>query len=328
MRSGLFEHWQAEYAAHDIATFPVGDNKMPAVRGYLKVGPKTSSQLALRFGDASNIGLACKRNKITVLDIDTPDERVLADALVEHGSTPFVVRTGSGNFQAWYRHNGEGRKVRPNPRKPIDILGDGYVVAPPSLGSRGTPYRIIQGGLDDLDRLPTMQSANAAADPKPALREGDGRNPALFNRCLEFARFSPGIEALMEKAMAYNESHFLEPMPEAEVLKVVASAWEYEVTGQNWKGRGARVVIEHDTIDELAAEDPRAFALLSLLMRHHWGREFVLAKAYAAKLNWAPNTFKAARDVLVEKGMLVCVHSGGRGPKDPPIYALTKGVKK
>jgi hypothetical protein len=60
---------------------------------------------------------------------------VLADALGRHGPTPFVVRGGSGNFQAWYRYNGEPRRTRAWPGLPIDLLGDGYVVAPPSMGS-------------------------------------------------------------------------------------------------------------------------------------------------------------------------------------------------
>jgi len=70
--------------------------------------------------------------------VDTPDERVLADALGRHGPTPLVIRSGSGNWQAWYRNGGEPRRVRPWADKPIDILGDGFTVAPPSRGVQGT----------------------------------------------------------------------------------------------------------------------------------------------------------------------------------------------
>src|SRR5262249_20697814 len=48
--------------------------------------------------------------------------------LTRHGPTPLVVRSGSGNFQAWYKHNGERRRIRPWPEKPIDVLGRGYTV--------------------------------------------------------------------------------------------------------------------------------------------------------------------------------------------------------
>jgi hypothetical protein len=138
---GTFAEWQPRYADHGIATFPVvidGSGKRPAVKGYLKVGSNLSRELALRFAanDAFGFVLGC-RHRITVLDIDTPDERVLSAALAKHGASPFVVRSGSGNGQAWYRHGGEGRHVRPWGREPpIDVLGGGYVVAPPSVGTR------------------------------------------------------------------------------------------------------------------------------------------------------------------------------------------------
>ena len=39
--------------------------------------------------------------------------------------------------------------VRPDPGKPIHILGDGFVVCPPSLSAKGR-YEIIRGSLDYL----------------------------------------------------------------------------------------------------------------------------------------------------------------------------------
>jgi hypothetical protein len=163
---GLFAEWQPQYASHGIATFPVRGKK-PAVKGYLKLGTQVSEQLALKFANDNAFGFACRCNRIAVLDVDTPDERLLADALTLFGPTPIIVRSGSGNYQAWYRHNGERRHVRPDPSKPIDILGDGYVVAPPSLGGKG-PYQIIQGTLDDLDRLPVMRNAEGLARAESA----------------------------------------------------------------------------------------------------------------------------------------------------------------
>ena len=105
-----------------------------------------------------------RRSGLTILDVDTPDERVLTDALDRHGATPVIVRSGSGNFQAWYRNSGETRRIRPEPDKPIDILGGGFVVAPPSRGTKGC-YQFVQGDLDDLGRLPIMQNIKIAAPP-------------------------------------------------------------------------------------------------------------------------------------------------------------------
>jgi hypothetical protein len=42
-----FAHWQRAYAEHRIATFPVRADKVPAIRGYQKVGLPGSCQLRL-----------------------------------------------------------------------------------------------------------------------------------------------------------------------------------------------------------------------------------------------------------------------------------------
>jgi hypothetical protein len=332
MTSGAFAEWQPRYAEHNVATFPVSADKVPAVKGYLKVGLRASNQLALKFANDDSFGFACRPNKITVLDVDTPDERVLADSLAKHGPTPFIVRSGSGNFQAWYRHGGERRKVRPDPTTPVDILGDGFVVAPPSLARKGR-YQIIQGTLDDLDHLPRMRqpvTGNVSSEPAAEMSNefdkaqrfagGIGqRNNLLWRFCMKAVRGCNGdIKKLLELAMEHNFHEYV-PLPDEEVLKIVASAWKYELEGKNWFGQGARVVMNHAIVDDLAAREPRAFALLSLLMRHHWGRSFALSKPYAKEIGWAVNTMREARDVLLTTGLLICIH--------PPQFKFGEGVK-
>ncbi len=53
-----------------------------------------------------------QRSRITVLDVDSKDERILADALGRHGKRAVIARTGSGKFHFWYKHNGERRRIR------------------------------------------------------------------------------------------------------------------------------------------------------------------------------------------------------------------------
>jgi len=86
---GIFAHWQPIYSERGIATFPVrlGEVKKPAVKNYLKIGKAASAAFAERFGEFNAFGFACERSKITILDVDTDDERVLADALDRHGHT-------------------------------------------------------------------------------------------------------------------------------------------------------------------------------------------------------------------------------------------------
>lgn len=372
--SAVFAEWQPRYAEHNVATFPVTASKVPAVKGYLKVGLNASEQLAMKFPDNDAFGLACRRNRITVLDVDTPDERVLADGLARHGPTPFIVRSGSGNFQAWYRHNGEKRRVRPEPDKPIDILGDGFVVCPPSKGSKGQ-YQIIQGSLDDLDRLPKMRAGVSEMSPSGdkstptdgphgyQLAEADvshgrqialaemstdvdrspggnvhhggqiaprdiKRNDTLWRHCMKIARSCARLENLMEAAVEYNNSEFYRPLPADEVLKIVASAWGYEVEGKNRFGYGPRLVVDVEVVDDLLRSDLRAFGLFAWLMRHHAGvDEFILAKGTAESLGWSVNTMRAARDALVAHGLIECTHEGGKKPNDPPLYRFKKGVR-
>jgi hypothetical protein len=59
-----------------------GPSKKPAVRNYLKMGQRASGQLLPKFGqfDAFGFGLGTA-SKITVLDVDTRDESIFADAL-------------------------------------------------------------------------------------------------------------------------------------------------------------------------------------------------------------------------------------------------------
>ncbi len=324
--SGIFAKWQPEYAARGVATFPVRD-KRPAVKGYLKIGIKASQQFVMKFDNDDAFGLACKRSKIVVLDCDTPDERIFADALDRHGKSPFIVRSGSGNWQAWYRHNGETRRVRPDPALPIDILGDGFVVAPPSMGSKGQ-YQLIDCSLDDLDNLPRMRVVKtdhlketehlSPSFPPSSPHTSEGRagslvgqrNNELWRDCMKMARGCQRIEELMGKAMQRNRD-FYEPLQAEEVLKIVASAWDYEVRGKNWFGHGARVITGTDEIDTLMMENPDAFILKTLLRRHHWNRDFTIANEMADTMpggGWTRKRLAAARKYLLDRGDVEMIH--------------------
>ncbi|WVT72614.1 bifunctional DNA primase/polymerase [Sinorhizobium chiapasense] len=338
---GAFAEWQPRYAEHGIITFPVvvdETRKKPAVKGYLKIGLPTSSQLALRFVDHDALGIACKRNRLTILDVDTTDERELADGLARHGQTPFIVRSGSGNFQAWYRNNGESRRIRPDPARPVDILGNGYVVAPPSMGARGR-YEIIQGKMDDLDRLPAMVHPQIEEEPKPShvrdtsehpsrrqtgMRKGDGRNNTLFHRALRQAHQATTQEELIQMVSHANQQ-FAEPLPADEVLSVSKSAWKYKEGGRLMvTGGEATAVIFQSDIDHLW-DQPNALSLLvrlRLANGYRNGGEFPLSSAYAASMDVSVPTFRAARDTLVDRFFLEIVHPGGSGKNDPPIVRL------
>lgn len=325
---GLFADWQPKYAARGIATFPVRDKK-PAVKNYLKAGLGASKEFARKFASHSAFGIACRRSKITVLDVDAPDEKLLADAMSEFGATPFVVRSGSGNFQAWYRSSGEGRRIRPDPHRPIDILGDGYVVAPPSVTTKGA-YQIIAGSLDDLASLPTMNNIRPDTSPSKLndvlIQEGY-RNEELWRYCMRTARDCDDQTELTELAVQANRTMFYKPLSHAEVLKVVQSAWGKQTRGENWFGSKGRVVFEGEEVEELLKGNEDALILLAIIRHVHWGRDFVLANAMAETMpgeGWAVKRFRAARAYLLKAGFIEEIKPASRW-KGAAVYRLKGG---
>lgn len=147
---GVFADHQPIYASHNIPTFPV-QGKKPAVKGFARFGLKTSGQLAFKFPDIDALAfMAGGRSRITSLDIDSSDEDLLRDMMKRHGQTSIIVRSGSGNFQAWYLFNGEKRLIRPyGASVPVDVLG--------RVDKRGSPGAVIviQAGICNGDQRGT-----------------------------------------------------------------------------------------------------------------------------------------------------------------------------
>ena len=228
--------------------------------------------------------------------------------------SPYLVETGGG-YHAYYRYGGERRHIRPwGPDLPIDVLGNGYAVGAPSVAAKGQ-YRIIHGTLDDLKTLPPLSvMLDELRKPIPEGR----RNQSLFRTSLEQAAHADDFETLMDVMRTRNMDCTV-PLTESELEAAAHSAWKYEREGRNLVGRGKAVVMSHDVIDRL--DDPDAFYLMALLKRHHWGRDFVLTKAMASALGWTLPRWRRARNLLVRFNVIACIHEGGLGPNDPPVYA-------
>lgn len=302
--------WQLQYAARRIATFPVRVSdgvKKPAIRGWQRVGLPASAKLAEKFAGADAFGFCPgRRSGLTILDVDTNDERVLAYALDRHGPTPIVVRSGSGNHQAWYRHNGEKRLIRPEPDTPIDILGSGFVVAPPSRGIK-SHYQFILGGLDDLHRLPRLRGLPAnvnrrtgtiAPQSTDLIREGV-RNRTLWEHCMGAAHHCDDLDALLDVARTRN-AEFSPPLPDDEVVKVATSTWRYTVRGENWFGRPG-VFFDANVADRFIRTDQDAFILLAFLRANNKpDRVFMVANGLANALGWTEKRVARTRNRLLE----------------------------
>lgn len=137
--ASLFAQAQTDYAAHGIATFPIGPDKRPLVRRYNQIGLRYSATLAQNpaFASATGVGfVAGSRSRVTIIDIDSHDDQELARALDRHGHTPLIARTPSGGAHLYYRWNSERRLIRPWQGVPVDVLGGGLAILPPTISAK------------------------------------------------------------------------------------------------------------------------------------------------------------------------------------------------
>jgi Bifunctional DNA primase/polymerase, N-terminal len=317
MSDVAFSQWQPVYAEHGIATIPCADrSKRPLVKHPDKFGCPGSTKIASKFADAQTFGFYTgPRSGITVLDVDIANENILAAALDRHGSSPIIVRTGSGKFHALYRHNGERRCIRPWGKElEIDLLGaTGLCIAPPSIGAKGQ-YEIIQGSLDDLDRLPIMrgledrlyQCDHAGPRPQPrgdwsAMRAGDGRNNALFNTVLDHARWADDYDQLLDYARTRNEGYG-EPMTDAEVVTITNNAWKIQTEGRNRKGAHG-VWFPTSEANDLIKSSPDDYLLLSYLRANNKpDATFWITNGLAETFGWSRQRLAAARESIIRRG--------------------------
>ena len=269
------------------------------------VGLPGSAKLAQKFASADAFGFCPgRRSGLTILDIDTPDDSVLADALNRHGRTPIIVRSGSGNHQAWYRWNGEGRQIRPFCEKPIDVLGNGFAIAPPSHGTKSN-YQFIEGCLDDLDHLPRLrglpansngQSGTAAPRGTGRIREG-ARNNTLWEHCMRNAHHCDDFDILVDVARTAN-NQYLPPLPDSDVVKAATSAWGYTERGENHFGQNG-VWLSTDEVNHLIKQNPDDLVLLSFLFANNGrSKPFMIANGMADRLGWPRKRLAAARKRL------------------------------
>src|SRR5262249_17930456 len=97
MTRGLFSEWQPIYAERGKATVPVDETKKPRIRGWQKVGLRGSAELANKFADVDALGYVTgRRSNVTVLDVDTIDERLAENAARKHRQPAIAIRTASG----------------------------------------------------------------------------------------------------------------------------------------------------------------------------------------------------------------------------------------
>jgi hypothetical protein len=347
----VFDTWQPRYAARGIPTFPVRFevlpsgkvDKVPMVKHWQSFGLPGSTALTRKFADAQGIGIALgTRNGLAVVDVDTTDENVVADVLSYYGPSPLIARSpNSGGHHVYYRHNGrQRRRIRDSYWQergaPVDVLGNGLIVAPASRAPTGV-YRFVQGDIDDLQRLPVLPaSTESAATPRAAkakttldarpsplrgMRNHDGRNNALFMAIGEAARIIHGTGGTRADLLQIARKHNLqcaEPMEESEVSTVVGNVWHMTEQGRNHISQHG-VWVNIAEVETMVGQDQDALVLLTYLRAHNgpWGN-FWVSNALADTFGWTLKRMAAARHRLIELGHLQPVRQAGKG--NPALY--------
>jgi hypothetical protein len=317
--TGLFPQYQPLYAEHGISAFPVStETKTPLVANYLKMGIPATTALTRRFTDTNALGIAAgKRNGVTVLDVDTTCERILVGAIERHGEPRIIVRTASRKFHGYYRFAGEPRKIRPWPDRPIDLLGGGYVIVPPSLYRNGR-YEIIKGTFDDLAELTTIKNID---DLKPQAQAtiGQGRrNNWLWRECMKHLAHADcdNLAALITVAKTFNE-RCNPKMEDTEVMTISASAWTMHQEGRNRFGQhGAWIPIE--TIVRMAGDSDALFLYAHLKANEGPWARFMILNTLAEKFGWTLKRLQAARSLLIQSGYIEQIKPAYSG--SPALY--------
>jgi hypothetical protein len=319
----IFKTFAPKFAALGLTVFPVGgsDGKKPKVKHWEKFGPKSHERYLDKFA-TDNIGLLDGK-EITRIDIDDPN---LIDGAIERfGDTPVIVETPRGGCHLWYRSSDEKRQIAFEAKK-MDILGwGGYGVAPPSKHPQNGRYTFARGGLSDLASLPLIKEAllkkwdKFNTKPSNIIHEGQ-RNNQLFSSCVKLAWTVDNQEELIEAAHQLNQSMMSSQLPDGEVLKVVNSVWNYKKLGRLCKHGQSMVVFSGD---ELELPPHELWGLVQLKKAHGWrnGKPFALANATAVSWKWSLVRFRRFK-IKLEGKYIRCVHKGGSGKGDPPLYIL------
>lgn len=257
----------------------------------------------------------------------------MSAAIERFGDTPIIIRTASGKAKLWYRHNGEGRHVRPFNGLPIDILGGGFTIGPPSWrDDLGASYAFVAGGLDDLHRLPTIRSdamPGTLTRAPEAVQRGE-RNDSLWRYCMSQARHCDDIDALIDVALTWTNA-FPEPLDAAEAERCARSAWRYESEGRNYLGLRKPQLNDGDKImDDLIGEPSNAYGFYLYLNRWHSNRpHFAIAPTAMSEAGsppWPRRQIERARDALLEKGYLEEVRPPDQRRRKAGLYRLAQGL--
>jgi len=259
-------------------------------------------------------------NRLTVIDIDSPADAELQHALRKYGDTGAIVQTPSGGRHAYYRHDGEERRIRPDPLHQIDELGGGCCVAPPSSKPTGAAYAWLRGDLSIIPNLPkirpgAVQKTRDIERQVAGLRVPEGqRNVQLFRYCNSVVGCCDDLDALIDAARTWADGKCAEPLPDAEIVATAYKVWKF----QGGRKRVMRNIVEAPFYSALIADLP-ALALYSYLSAENGpNSQFMVADGLGPARGWPRRFVPEARRALLDMGAIKCVRFPRKGV--PALY--------
>ena len=300
------------WAAAGIVPLPVS----PTGKGWMVKHPETfrrPAAMALaakpRFAGA-NLGFLCGAlNRLTVIDIDSPAESELQHALTKYGDTGAIVQTPSGGRHLYFKHDGEGRQIRPDESHPIDELGGGLCIAPPSSKPAGGGYAWLRGDLSVIPNLPKIRSGavqktrdfeRSAVGP----RVPDGqRNAQLFRYCRQIVGYCDDLDQLIDATRTWSDSRCTTPETDAKIVATANSVWKF----QSGKRRVMQNIVEGPLFQRLIA-DVEVWALYAYLATENGpAAQFMVADGLGPARGWPRRMVPRARRALLDMGAIKCI---------------------
>ncbi len=335
---GAFLDAAPAWAAAGIVPLPITpDGKRPMVRGPETFGRPAALKIAAKpkFANAA-LGFWCGHfNRLTVVDIDSPQDSELSYALDVFGPSPIIAETPSGGRHIYYRHDGERRSIRPIEGHPIDILGGGLCVAPPSVRPAGGRYAFLRGGVPDVPNLPKicvgalqkLQHAPSRADDDIQSSRGQPtrfhqlgrvpkgeRNVQLFRYCNSVVGCCDDLDQLIDAARTWADSKCAEPLHDAEIVATAYKVWKY----QGGRKRVMQNIVEGPLFQRLIA-DVEVWALYAYLATENGpAAQFMVADGLGLARNWPRRMVPRARRALLDMGAIKCVRHPRKGT--PGLY--------
>lgn len=200
---------------------------------------------------AFNIGIVTgSSSRLVVLDVDPrhDGDETIAALEEKHGAMPQTLRflTGGGGHHIMFRHPGGNI---PNSAgkigKGIDVRGEnGFVVAPPSMHISGRPYAMsVDHRPDDIvladppswlcDKMRANKGVAVSVQERrnsigSIIPEGS-RNDSLARICGYLLAHKIDPHLCLDLMIALNGTQCKPPLPESEVIDIVASITNCEI---------------------------------------------------------------------------------------------------